>query len=217
MTTFLTDKCTEIRNWLALGPDVYPDSTVTGWIRMAEEYLSVALRVKHMIQIDTSNVISNRVPMPLDWQEIRLVRRLDTNGVCRYQTPDAFYNPEFPSPPQYPTGTGQICDTQLNRYTILGNFLIVGGATTSPVNVEMTYYQNIPPLTDPLNNWANYYHPTVYTLKILHVASMYAIEDARSQVWDQEVVRMVNGMNAQHKIDMASGSVLMPVRKKSFG
>jgi hypothetical protein len=219
MATFLTDKCTEIRNWLAIGADVYSDQVVTGWIRMAEEYLSVALRVKHMVQIDTSNIINGRVPMPLDWQEIRLVRRLDTGGVCRYQTPDAFYNPEFPNSPSYPTGTGQKCDTQLNRYTILGNFLIVGDAPSSsnPVTVEMTYYQNIPPLADNANNWPNVYHPTVYTLKILHVASMYSIEDARSQVWDQEVVRMVNGMNAQHKIDMASGSVLMPVRRKTFG
>jgi hypothetical protein len=217
MSTFLTDKCQEIRNWLAIGADVYPDPVVTSWIRMAEEYLSTALRVKHMVQIDTLQVTVDRVALPLDWQEVRLVRRLDTKGVCRYQTPDAFYNPEFPLSPQYPTGTGQPCDTQLNRYTILGNYLIVGGSSGAGVDVELTYYQNIPPLTDAFNNWPNCYHQTVFTLKILHVASLYAIEDARSDAWDKEVVRMVNGMNAQHKIDMASGSVLMQVRKKTFG
>src|SRR6188768_2489911 len=102
MGTFLTDKCQEIRNWLAIGADVYPDAVITGWIRMAEEYLSTALRVKHMVQIDTSNLISGRVPLPLDWQEIRLVRRLDSGGVCRYNTPDDFYNPEFPEDPASP-------------------------------------------------------------------------------------------------------------------
>jgi hypothetical protein len=217
MTGFLTDKCAEIRGWFAIGSDVYPDSVVIGWIRMAEEYLSVALRVKHMIQIDTSPLNTSRVPLPLDWQEVRLVRRLDTGGVCRYQTPDAFYNPEFPDPPQYPTGTGNPGDTRHSRYTILGNYLIIGDTVPTGLNIELTYYQNIPPLLDATNNWINSYHPTVYTCKILHVASMYAIEDERSSVWDNEVMRMVNGMNAQHKIDMASGSVLMPVRRKTFG
>jgi hypothetical protein len=214
MTTFLTDKCTEIRNWLAIGSDVYPDSVVTGWIRMAEEYLSVALRVKHMVQIDTSPIINGRVPLPLDWQEVRLVRRLDTGGVCRYQTPDAFFNFEFP---QSPSSTTQPPWYQHSRYCILGNYIMFGDIGSDGLNIEMTYYQNIPALVDDTNNWINFYHPTVYTLKILHVASMYAIEDARSQLWDQEVVRMVNGMNAQHQIDKASGSVLAPVRKKTFG
>jgi hypothetical protein len=213
MGTFLTDKCSEIRDWLALGDDVYPDPVIISWIRMAEEYLSLALRVKHMVQIDTSTLFNARIPLPLDWQEIRLVRLTASGGICRYQTPDAFYNPEFPDPPEAPY-VGQ-----RNRYTILGNYLIVGDVNTSSVDgkqVELAYYQNIPPLTDEANNWINYYHGTVFTLKVLHIASMYAIEDARGPTWDNEVVRLVNAMNAQHKVDMASGSVLMQVRRKSF-
>lgn len=209
---FLTDKCNEIRNWLGIGADVYPDSVVIGWIRMAEEYLSTALRVKHMIQIDTQNINDVRVPMPLDWQEIRLVRVLPAGGVYRYNTPDDFYNPEFPHPPATPYISRE------KRYTILGNYLILGDIdSTNGTLIEMTYYQDIPPLTDEFNNWANKYHTTVYTLKILHVAAMYSIEDERAPIWDQEVVRMVNGMNARHMIDRASGSTLIPVRRKSFG
>jgi len=212
MGTFLTDKCNEIRNWFAIGADVYPDPIVISWIRMAEEYLSNALRVKHMVQIDTSNITDIRVPLPLDWQEIRLVRILPSGGVYRYQTPDAFYNPEFPNPPESPYPGRD------NRYTILGNYLITGEVPSSGgVQIEMTYYQDIPPLTDEANNWINKYHPTVYTIKILHVAAMYSIEDDRAPIWDAEVNKMVIGMNARHTIDKASGSVLVPVRRKSFG
>ncbi len=211
MGTFLTDKCEEIRNWLALGSDVYPDNVVTGWIRMAEEQLSTVLRVKHMIQIDTSLITAERIPLPLDWQEVRLVRVLPNGGVHRYQTPDAFFNPEFPEEAGEPYG-------QTKRYTILGNFLVAGDVTPSPgLQLELTYYQDIPPLTNDADNWINHYHPTVYTLKILHIASMYAIEDERGPVWDKEVVRTVNDMNAAHKVDRASGSVLMQVRRKTFG
>jgi len=211
MATFLTDKCNEIRKWLALGEDVYPNEVITTWIRMAEEQLSTVLRVKHMVQIDTSDVTADRVPLPLDWQEIRLVRWPD-GGVIRYQTPDTFFNPEYDDPPTAPY------DSRYRRYCILGNYIILGGMdVASPTKIELTYYQNIPALTNDANNWVNYYHPTVFTLKILHMASMYAIEDERGPMWDKEIVRLVNDMNNAHKVDMASGSVLMPVRKKTFG
>jgi hypothetical protein len=100
----------------------------------------------------------------------------------------------------------------------MGNFLYIGDYSPIPgVKVELSYYQSIPSLTEDVNNWPNVYHPTVFTLKILHIASMYAIEDDRGPMWDKEVVRTVNDMNNAHKVDQASGSVLMPVRKKSFG
>jgi len=212
MPTYLTDKCTEIRNWLAIGEEVYPNPVVTSWIRMAEEFLSTSLRVKHMVQIDTSALTVQRVPLPRDWQEIRLARILPSGAVLRYQTPDAFYNPEFPEDPDanYPG--------QNNRYTILGNFLIVGETVPAPgLMVELTYYQDIPPLSDTLNNWINFYHSTIYTLKILHIASLYAIEDERGATWNNEVTRSINELNAAHKIDKASGSTLQLVRRKTFG
>ena len=212
MPGFLTDKCEEIRRWLAIGSDVYPDAVITSWIRMAEEQLSTSLRVKHMVQIDTSDITEDRVPLPLDWQEIRLVRLMPTGGVCRYQTPDAFFNPEFDDPPEPPY------DSRHSRYCILGNYIIVGDVTpSSSLSVELTYYQNIPPLTDEVNNWPNCYHPTVFTLKILHIASMYAIEDPRSSMWEQQVMQLSGAMNLAHKVDMASGSVLVQTRRKTFG
>ena len=209
---FLSDKCEEVRKWLAIGSDVYPDSVVTGWIRMAEEHLSLNLRVKHMIQFDTCNLTVDRVPLPLDWQEIRLARwGTPPGGVLRYNTPDAFYNPEFPDAPASPYPQRD------SRYTIVGNYLIVGGVSGSGLNVELAYYQNIPPLTEEEDNWINKFHPTIYMLKILHIASMYAIEDERGATWDKEVVRFINDMNNAHKVDKASGSTLAPVRRKSFG
>lgn len=221
MSTYLADQCTAVRNWLAIGSDVYPDAVVTTWIRMAEEYLSNALRVKHMIQIDTSSVVAERVPLPSDWQEIRLVRTIPDMGVLRYTTVDDFYNPEWEDAPGTTTSYVKSVSTsypgKVRRYCIVGNYIILGGTSSTPLQVELTYYQNIPPLVDSANNWINVFHPTVYMLKTLHVASMYAIEDDRGPMWSQAVIEMVNVMNRQHQIDKASGSVLMPVRKKTFG
>lgn len=221
MPSYLTDKCAEIRRWLAIGEDVYPDDVVTSWIRMAEEQLSTDLRVKHMIQIDTTTIAVDRVPLPLDWQEIRLARLLPGGDVLRYQTPDIFYNPEFPDAPGpqpagYPTSVAY--PTRYKRYTILGNYLVVGGVDpVAGLQVEMTYYQSIPPLTDANNNWINAYHPTIYMLAILQVASMYVIEDERGPMWTQQVNNIMTAMNARHQVDKASGSVLVPARRKTFG
>jgi hypothetical protein len=207
MGTFLVDKCNEIRGWLTLGVELYPDTVVVPWIRMAEEYFSTGLRVKHMIQIDTSVIKDDRVPLPLDWQEIRFARFLPSTGAIHYTTPDAFFSVD-----------PDTAEQRKNKYTILGNYLMVNPIDYSAGSkVELTYYQNIPPLTNEANNWINIYSPTIYTLKINHIASLYSIEDERGPVWDQEVVRLVNAMNERHKIDMASGSVLIPVRRKSFG
>jgi hypothetical protein len=165
-----------------------------------------------MIQIDTCTLVQDRVTLPKDWQEIRLARLLPAGTVCRYQTPDAFYNPEWPNAPATPFSG------KTKRYTILGNYLIVGEVTPAPgLLVELTYYQDIPPLVDATNNWINQYHTTVYTLKILHIASMYSIEDERSSGWATEVNNTVNLMNIAHTVDKASGSVLQQVRRKTFG
>jgi hypothetical protein len=211
MPTYLTDKCTEIRNWLAIGSEVYPDPVVISWIRMAEEQLSSMLRVKHMLQIDTSLISSDRVPLPRDWQEIRLVRLLPSKAVLRYNTPDGFFNPEFPEDPD------SELPGQTRRYTIMGNFIYIGGSVPPGIQVEMNYYQDIPPLTDETDNWINFYHPTIYTLKILHVASLYSIDDERASIWNAEVANLASIMNTRHQIDKASGSVLMMTRRKTFG
>lgn len=210
MTSFLDDKCDEIRSWLAIGDDIYTNAVVTGWIRMAEEQLSTALRVKHMVQIDTCAVTTGRVPLPQDWQEIRLVRELTSGGVLRYNTPDDFFNPEWDLAPSTDI------PGQVKRYTILGNFIVLSRSSDG-TPVELTYYQNIPPLTNDANSWINQYHPSVFIVKILHIASLYAIEDERGPIWDQQVKTLVNSMNLSHSVDRASGSVLTPVRKKTFG
>jgi hypothetical protein len=91
--TALTDQCNLIRSWLAIGDDVYPDSVVTSWIRMAEEALSKKLRCKEMIQIDTGVLIEQRYLLPSDWRELSFVRIVGSRGL-RYIPKDDFYNPD---------------------------------------------------------------------------------------------------------------------------
>jgi hypothetical protein len=166
--------------------------------------------------------LADRVPLPRDWQEVRLVRVLPSKGVLRYNTPDAFFNPEFPDDPdsKYPG--------QDKRYTIVGNFLFVGGSAAPGIEVEMTYYQDIPPLTDDANNWANYYHPTLYTFKILHIAALYAVDDERIPVWNltnrslgQPISIITHGASPGQRgcygrLRKAAGDIRSDVRPRSY-
>src|SRR5262245_27131088 len=103
--TAIGDFCITIRQWLAIGEDVYPDAIVTSWVRMAEEWLSENMRVKHMVQIDWSDVVEGRVLLPSDWQQLDTVRFRDGSSLT-YSPRNEFYNPDY---------------CLKGRYTIVGN------------------------------------------------------------------------------------------------
>ena len=204
--TAIHDQCEIIRDWLNLGDDVYPDSVVTSWIRMAEEALSKRLRCKDMVQIDTGLLVEQRYLLPSDWRQLDFVRLVGGRGL-RYLPRTDFYNPDEP----YKTD-------QKNCYTIAGNYIIVGGTSSSGLNVEVTYYQNIPPLGDE-NTWMQTQYPTLFLMETLHISSMYSIEDERAPLWQSESDRLVGDINDEHANSKASGSRLTQrhVHVRSFG
>lgn len=197
----IDDFCDTIRGWLNLGPDVYPNAVVTSWVRMAEEWMSENLRVKHMVQIDWQDVIEGRVLLPSDWQELDTVRFRGSEPLI-YSPRDEFYSSKY--------GNG-------NRYTIVGNYILLG--TADPIagtEVEISYYQSIPPLED-IPNWVMKYASRLYTLCTLWHASMYAIEDERGEKWKNDTFTFTNDINGKHKESKSSGSILISRKKKGFG
>lgn len=196
----ISDFCNVVRGWLNLGPEVYPDPVVTSWVRMSEEYLSENLRVKHMIQIDSSPLIESRVLLPSDWQELDTVR-FPGGKPLFYKPRHEFYG-----------------NSSLGGYTVVGNYILVGGVDpVAGTPVELSYYQNIPPLEED-NNWLNKYYSRVYILSTLWHASLYAVEDDRGASWGDATQQFVSDMNSKHQTSKSSGSVLVSnVRRRSFG
>ena len=204
--TALHDQCEVIRGWLNLGDDVYPDSVVTSWIRMAEESLSKRLRCKDMVQIDTGLLVEQRYLLPSDWRQLDFVRVIGGRDL-RYTPRTDFYNPDEP-----------FASDQKKCYTLAGNYIIVGGAVPEGLQVEITYYQDIPPLGDE-NTWLQTHYITLFTMETLHVASMYSIEDERAPLWQTESDRLVGDINDEHANSKASGSRLTSrtTKLRSFG
>jgi len=201
----IEDFCVTIRSWLNLGPEVYPDPLVTSWVRMAEEYLSETLRVKHMLQLDRSSLVEGRVLLPSDWMELDTVRLVDGKPLI-YRPRDEFYATFYLSSP-----AREVCN-----YTIIGNYIIVNNVdAVGGTSVEISYYQNIPQLADG-PNWLLQYYSRIYVLTTLWHASMYAIEDDRGAAWKDAVDGFVSEMNTKHQMSRSSGSILIS-KRRSFG
>jgi hypothetical protein len=200
--TAIADFCDTIRAWLGIGEDVYPDNTVASWVHMAEEALSKKLRIKEMVQIDTGVLVIDRYLLPADWRAMDFVRIVDGRAL-RYVPRDDFYNPDFAT-------------DQPNCYTISGNYLIVGGTSSDGLSVEITYYQDIPPLGDT-ETYMMTKCITLFTIKTLHIASMYAIEDDRGPMWEGQSDDMIGALNLEHQLSKSSGSRLAQRHRRSFG
>lgn len=203
MTTPLEDFIVVIRNWLAIDPEIYPDNIVTSWVRMAEEYLSEALRVSNMIQIDWSTMVEGRVELPKDWLELDTVRFYPMGKPMVWSPRNEFY--------------GRVYDLD-SRYTIVGNYIILGKVDSDfGVDVEISYYQRIPPLGDE-TTWLYEYNSRLLTLATLWHASTYSIEDQRAGAWGGTVEQIINNLNNAHKSARHSGSILVAHKqRRSFG
>lgn len=216
--TAIGDFCNTIRGWLAFE---YTDALILSWTRMAEEYLSESLRCKHMIAIDRGLVSEQRVKLPADWLELDVVREVQfvqpsvvpgdpdiVTGVNRpllFKSRDDFY--------------GNTNDANDGFYTITGNYLIVGGnpGSNTPVNIEISYFQTIPPLGDD-PNWLYSHYLRLYVTATLTIATSYSIEDERGAAWQAASQDFIDRINTNHTLSKASGSKLKLARRtKGFG
>jgi hypothetical protein len=201
--TSLSQQCEIIRGWLNVGSDVYSDSVITQWIRMTESILSKELRCKEMIQIDTGSIVEQRYLLPADWRELNFVRVID-GKVLRYLPRDDFYNPDFST-------------DQKNCYSIAGDYVLVGANTPEGTQLEVTYYQNIPPLEEAVTSWLPDRYPMLFTLKTLYVGSVYSFEDERGDMWKTRSDELIASVNYDHAVGRASGSRLTRRHRGGFG
>lgn len=201
--TVLTGFCAVIREWLNLGEEVYSNATVTSWLRICEENINVSCESKHMVQIDTGVISVDRVLLPTDWIKLDFVRMIDGNPL-KFRERTEFYTPNAD-------------DTNDNQgyYTLTGNYLIVGNPDADGKNIEISYYQNVPPLGDEAN-WVYTNFQGMLLFGTLAVAAMYSVEDERAPGWQSAFDAIIGRINDKDTIAKTSGSVLKRNRPRSF-
>ncbi len=159
----LSTWCDTFRGWLNRDDTDYPDALVTTFIRMAEADLSDSLRCSDMIAIDTATVDDGRILLPSDWRELDFVRDVD-NFPLEFADRTTFY--------------AKSADAQLRYYSITGNYLLATTppVSTSPRNIEISYYEAITPLVDA-DTWMQTKYPNLFLPAVMVAASAYGVED----------------------------------------
>lgn len=201
--TAISDFCDRVNDWLNQS---YEEPLITSWVRLAEERLNDTLRIADMIQIDVGTILQDRVTLPSDWQELDFVRRIG-GGPLHYISRDEMYARNS----RRVTETGE-------RYTITGNYLIVGGEVddVDGKQLEISYYGDVPQLGD-ITNWVVQRHSGLLLAATLVAGTMYGIEDERIPIFTAYATDTINTLNNNHKVARASGSVLNAPRRKGFG
>ncbi len=204
--TALTDFCNTIRAWLNYGDTEYTDALVTTFVRGAETTLSTTLRVKHMLQIDTGVVVVDRVLLPSDWVGLDLARVVGGSPLT-FRTREQFYTAN-PNDENYNNGF----------YTISGNYLIVKSGWLDGQTIELHYFQDIPPLTDPATFLLTKY-PLLFQFAAMAVAENYARDFDAASVWEGKTTALVTQLNDEYTLSKTpKGQVLRATpRRKGFG
>jgi hypothetical protein len=154
-----------------------------------------------MVQIDWMKLVEGRVELPKDWLELDTVRFYPQGKPLIWAPRDEYYVPQY--------------DLK-GRYTIIGNYILVGKVdVTDGTDIEISYYQRIPPLGDE-TTWLYQFNPRLFTLTALWHAAAYSIEDSRMPVWVESVQSMVDTINNSNRSAAHHGSILV-AKRRSFG
>lgn len=201
--TAIADFCAEVCGFLNFE---YEDPIVTRWVRMAEERLSLELRIADMIQIDTGNIVNRRVTLPSDWRELDFIQFV--NGLpLRYVSRD-----------EMAVRNSRSARETVNTYTITGNYLTVGGPVDDieGTEVEVSYYGDVPQLGDT-PTWLYNRHSGLLLATTLVVGSMYGVEDERIPTFAGMASTTIAALNDEHLRSRNSGSVLNAPSRRGFG
>ena len=208
MTDF-SDLCSQIGEW-ANRQDWTP-ALVTSFVRMAESKFNQEMRVDRMIESDDGLVASCCAPLPDDWLAMDLVQVQSANPnygfvPIRYKARDEFFSLPV--------------DKTCNAYTLEGRQIFFGGPpdAVNGVVYRISYYGEVPVLSDAQQSWIYTKHPQLYLFASLMHADLHAVgEEDAAGAMKQLVEDQITKLNMAHLAAKASGSRVTRTRTRSFG
>lgn len=200
--TAIGDHCTKVRAWTNIDST---DELITQWVRMAESKISESLRCKDMITIAHGVVVEGRVDLPVDWLDADFVRVVDGKPLDFVSRNEFYDNPT--GSPNWPG----------NKFTISGNYLIVGPTVSDGDTVELHYYAKVPPLDDD-ETWLSGLYPQILMYATLIFAYDYDIDDSgRSEKFEGKMQAEITKVNENHKLSKGAGSGVLVRRSQRRG
>ena len=169
-------------------------------VALAEADFNRSIRHRLMLGRATTTLDSHFTALPADFLEAKNVQ-LDTTplSILKYATmeqADLIRRGDSTGQPRY--------------YTIIGDTLEVVPVPDADYQIELTYYKQIPALSDDnLTNWLINSHPDVYLYGTLMQAAPYLKDDERIAVWGTLYRQFVSDLNLSSDKAEVSGSTLV--------
>ena len=184
---------------------------VISFVRMAESKFNSELRISRMIRSLDALIAARCAPLPDDWLEMTLIRLENDNAPTgflpiRYKSRDEFFN--LPDTVSY------------GYYTIEGRQVFFGGTpnTVDGQTVRMTYFAEVPVMSDIQGSWVYDKYPSLYLYGSLMHADLHAVGEEQNAANMKTLTEdMIGKLNKEHLIAKASGSRVTRTRVRSFG
>lgn len=177
------------------------------FIRLLESQVNRKLRTHQMMQRATADITDLYTALPDDFRALYTVI-LQTNPITplEYATPGELSDVRSRYSPQKPF-----------LYSVVGSAIEVAPAPDTSYPMEITYWQQIPYLSDIApTNWLLTEHPDVYLFGALMQAAPYLNNDDRVGVWGTAL----NGILEEIQISderALKGGVPLKSRIKPYG
>lgn len=161
----------EVADWLNRQDLV---SKIPTFIQFAEANFNRKLQTRQMITRATSDVSSEFVALPPDYNSLYDVQLLtDPVTPLTYMTPSELHNHQRLNTPAKPL-----------YFTVMGNSLELSPIPNDTFTMEIVYWANVPALSAPADsNWVLAAHPDLYLYTTLKQAAPYLQNDDRLVVW----------------------------------
>jgi hypothetical protein len=187
-------------------------AVIPDMIRLAEAEIERKLRVRQML-VRAVTIPAADEPyenLPGDFLELKAIQ-FNSNPITvpKYRTPA--WLRAYRRSSQNETGTPVF-------YTIEGTQFLFD-RTPSDVELEILYYQQIPPLAtaDGGVNWLLTDYPDIYLFGALTYAAPYVKEDERIATWDALFQRAIRDLESADKRAEINGAPIVVTARKSIG
>jgi len=176
------------------------DTVIPDFIVQAEATLNKVLRTRYMVVEGNPVTIGagqDRAALPGDLIDILyVVDNADATRTLVKQVPDWMARQQrlrlkSPGVPLY--------------YAVIGGNMLVCPVPAANTAYKISYYQEIPPLAANGSNWVSAHHADLYLYTALMHAAPYLADDARSELFGQSIVKMVQSLIANNQTTTLEG------------
>ncbi len=180
-------------------------AAITDFVALAEARINNELFCQQQITSTTLTTVSgtSTVTLPTDW--LRIIR---ANVSDQYQAL------ELISPHKFDQLYADASTGVPRHYLIEADSLVLGPTPSSAYTIELTYYAEIPALSDSATtNWLLTRWPNVYLFGALCESAPYTGDDSRLQMWEARYQQALTALRKYDQHSRYSGAGLQVVAR----